>query len=51
MCGRLTFDVLLLGDLKWLSRQSLEVLDRENTHFVSQLEYVAVHNLKLTAVL
>lgn len=29
-CVRRTLDVLLLGDLKWLSWESLEVLVREN---------------------
>lgn len=37
MSVHLTLDVLLIGDLKWLSRQSLEVLDREETHFVRHL--------------
>ncbi len=44
----LTLDVLHLGDLKWLSRQSLEVLDWENIHLQSQLEVIiALYSVKL----
>lgn len=34
----LTLDALLLGDMKWLSGQGLEVLVWEKTHFVRQSE-------------